>query len=100
MFLLKTSGYCVHTSNEKGVHCSIKKIQYTGCDHLTCNSCAHKRERKDLNKHVCGVCFPDLDLWSPPPGGVFCGQVDALRQANTTTPISSDSSVYSDSDSD
>ena len=98
-FSLKTSGSCVHTSNERGVHCSVKKIQYTGCDHLTCNSCAHERERKDLNEYVCVVCFPNLDFNSPPPGGKFRGKV-LLRQFNTTTSISSDSSVSSTSDSD
>ena len=95
---LKTSTSCVHTANNRGVHCSVKKIRYTGCYHLTCNSCAHERIRKDLNHYGCGVCFADLDLWSPPPGGGYRGQVIALRPANSITSISSDSSISADSD--
>ena len=87
-----------HTANNRGVHYSVKKIRYTGCDHLTCNSCAHDRIRKGLNHYVCGVCFSDLDLWSPPPGGGYCGQVIALRTSNSVTSISSDFSISSDSD--
>ena len=109
-YSLKTSGSCVHTANNRGVHYSVKKIIYTGCDHLTCNSCAHERERNHLNHYVCGVCFPDLDLWSPPPDGGYRGRVDALRSVNTITSIPSDTYVSatsvsatsssSDSDSD
>ena len=88
---------------KRGVHCSVKKIEYTGCDHLTCNSCARERQLKNLNHHVCGVCFPDLDLWSPPPGGGYRGQVAALRPAEPATiiiSISSDTSAPSDTSSD
>ena len=95
-YSLITSGSCVHTMNERGVHCSVKKIEYTGCDYLTCNSCARERELKNLNHHVCGVCFPDLDLWSPPPGGGYRGQVATLRPAESSTiiiSISSDTSA-------
>ena len=97
-YSLITSGSCVYTMNERGVHCSVKKIEYTGCDHLTCNSCAHQWSQKNLNHYVCGVCFPDLDEWSPPPGGGYRGQVVALKPANSITSIFSDSSISSDSD--
>ena len=102
-YCLRTSGSCIHTMNNRGVHCSVKKIEYTGCDHFTCNSCARERQLKNLNHHVCGVCFPDLDLWSPPPGGGYCGQVAALRPAEPATiiiSISSNTSAPSDTSSD
>ena len=98
-YSLKTSGSCVHTANNRGVHCSVKKIKYRGCDHLTCNSCRHERERNNLNHYVCGVCFPDLDKSSPPPKGGYRGRVDAIRSEHIIYP--SDTSVSAtSSDSD
>ena len=99
-YSLKTSGSCVHTSNNRGVHCSVKKIIYTGCDHLTCDSCAHAREKNGLNHYVCGVCFPDLNKKCPPPDGGYRGRADALRSVNTIISILSDTSVSATSVSD
>ena len=76
-----------------------KKIEYTSCDHFTCNSCARERQLNNLNHHVCGVCFPDLASGSPPPGDGYRGQVGALRPAEPgriIITISSDTSVPSD----